>query len=94
MKIKGIEKYIEPPVYSASGEDFEKVFLIAAVIGDLKEAEHRAKFSERALNCLARSFAEAMCKYGDDTHYLVDGFIQDAYRRAEKELAEEKDEQD
>ncbi len=64
--------------------------LIAAGIGDVKEAEHRAKFSERVLNCLARSFAEAMCKYGDDPHYLVDGFIQDAYSQAEKELAEGK----
>lgn len=26
MKIKGIEKYTELPIYSASGEDFEKVF--------------------------------------------------------------------
>lgn len=26
MKIKGIEKYTEPPICSASGEDFEKVF--------------------------------------------------------------------
>ena len=66
--------------------------LIAAVIGDVKEVEHRAKFSERALHCLARSFAEAMCKYGDDTHYLADGFIQDAYSQAEKELEEEKNE--
>lgn len=55
----------------------------------LAEAEHRAARVERALYCLARSFAEAMCKYGDDTHYLVDGFIQDAYSQAEKELAEE-----
>lgn len=63
--------------------------LIAAGIGDVKEAEHKADVEERALHCLARSFAEAMCKYGDDTHYLVDGFIQDAYSQAEKELAEE-----
>ena len=55
----------------------------------LQNAEHRAARSERALHCLARSFAEAMCKYGDDTHYLVDGFIQDAYIQAEKELAKE-----
>lgn len=55
-------------------------------IGRLK---HRAARAERALHCLARSFAEAMCKDVDDTHYLVDGFIQDAYSQAEKELAEE-----
>lgn len=53
-----------------------------------KELKHRAARAERALHCLARSFAEAMCKDGDDTHYLVDGFIQDAYSQAEKELAE------
>lgn len=61
-------------------------------ISKWEEAEHRAGVAERALHCLARSFAEAMCKDGDDTHYLVDGFIQDAYSQAEKELAEvEKD---
>ena len=60
---------------------------------ELERAEHRAKFSERALHCLARSFAEAMCKHSDDTHYLVDGFIQDAYSQAEKEIAEVKNEQ-
>lgn len=56
-------------------------------IGRLK---HRAARAEMALHCLARSFAEAMCKYGDDTHYLVDGFIQGAYSQAEKELTEER----
>ena len=45
--------------------------------------------SKRALHCLASSFAEAMCKDGD-TQYLVDGFIKDAYKQAEKELAEER----
>lgn len=55
------------------------------------EAENAAlrERLEKALHCLARSFVEAMCKDGDDTHYLVDGFIQDAYSQAEKELAEE-----
>lgn len=53
------------------------------------EYKHRAEVAERVLRCLARSFAKAMCKYSDDTHYLVDGFIQDAYSQAEKELAEE-----
>lgn len=55
----------------------------------INEYKHRAARAERALHCLARSFAEAMCKDGDDTHYLVDGFIQDAYSQSEKELAEE-----
>lgn len=63
--------------------------LIAAGIGDISEWKHRAEVAERPLHCLARSFAEAMCKDGN-THYLADGFIRDAYRQAEKELAEEK----
>lgn len=54
-----------------------------------EKMKHRAARAERALHCLARSFAEAMCKDGDDTHCLVDGFIQDAYSQAEKELTEE-----
>lgn len=54
------------------------------------EYKHRAEVAEKQVYCLARSFAEAMCKYSDDTHYLVDGFIQDAYSQAEKELAEER----
>lgn len=54
-----------------------------------KEYKHCAARAEMALHCLARSFAEAMCKYGDDTHYLADRFIQDAYSQAEKELAKE-----
>ena len=37
MKIKGIEKYTEPPIYSASGEGFEKVF------SDVSAAFFRAK---------------------------------------------------
>ena len=55
----------------------------------IAEAEHRAEKTERALHCLARSFAEAMCKDGD-TQHLVDGFIKDAYRQAEKEFAEKR----
>lgn len=48
----------------------------------------RAVRAERALHCLARSFAEAICKDADTKH-IVDGFIKDAYRQAEKELSEE-----
>ena len=54
----------------------------------IAEAEHRAGMAERALSCLARSFAEAMSKNGN-AQYLADGFIEDAYRQAEKELSEE-----
>ena len=53
------------------------------------EYKHRLEVAERPLYCLARSFAEAMCKDGD-THHLIEGFIKDAYRQAEKELAEER----
>ena len=62
--------------------------LIAVGIGDISEWKHRADVAERPLHCLARSFAEAMCKDGN-THHLIDGFIRDAYRQAKKELAEE-----
>ena len=54
-------------------------------IGRLK---HRAARAERALHCLARSFAEALCKNGNAEN-LIQGFIQDAQKQAEKELAEE-----
>ena len=55
------------------------------------DAEHRAARAERALHCLARSFAEALCKNGNAEN-LIQGFIQDAQKQAEKELAEESDE--
>ena len=74
--------------YFPTNEDVADA-LIAAGIGDVKETEHRAKFLERALHCLARSFAEAMCKDGD-THHLIEGFIKDAYRQAKGEFAEER----
>lgn len=50
--------------------------------------KHRAARAERALHCLARSFAEALCKNGNAEN-LIQGFIQDAQKQAEKELAEE-----
>lgn len=62
--------------------------LIAAGIGDVKEAEHRTDIAEHALHFLARSFAEALCKKGTP-QYIADGFIKDAYKQAEKELVEE-----
>ena len=58
----------------------------------IAEAEHRAARAGRALSCLARSFAEAMCKNGN-AQYLTDGFIKDAYKQAEKELEEEGDDE-
>ena len=56
----------------------------------IAEAEHRAARAGRALSCLARSFAEAMCMNGN-AQYLADGFIKDAYKQAKKELAEEEE---
>lgn len=61
---------------------------VSTAIKKIAEWKHRAVRAERALHCLARSFAEAMCKDGD-TQYLVDGFIKDAYNQAEKQLEEE-----
>ena len=51
----------------------------------LGEAEHRAARAERALHCLARSFAKALCKNGNAEN-LIHGFIQDAQKQAEEEL--------
>lgn len=56
---------------------------------EFQEVQYRADVEKRALQCLARSFAEAMCKDGN-THHLIDGFIKGAYRQAKKEFAEEK----
>lgn len=66
--------------------------LIAAGIGDVKETQHSAEVAEKQVYCLARSFAEALCKNGN-VENLIQGFIQDAQKQAEKELAEEKNEQ-
>ena len=63
--------------------------LIENGIGDIIGWKRRAEVAERPLYCLARSFAEAMCKDGD-THHLIEGFIKDAYRQAKGEFAEEK----
>ena len=62
-------------------------------INKWKKTEHRAEVAEKQVYCLARSFAEALCKNGNAEN-LTQGFIQDAQKQAEKELAEEgKDEQ-
>ena len=65
-----------------------EVFL--ALIGyQLKKMKHRTEVAEKQVYCLARSFAEALCKNGNAEN-LIQGFIQDAQKQAEKELAEEK----
>lgn len=59
--------------------------LIAAGIGDVKEAEHRAEIAERAFKelCIDKIFGQ------DDEHSIK--WLLDFYKaRAEKELAEEK----
>ena len=53
------------------------------------EYKHRTEVAEKQVYCLARSFAEALCKNGNAEN-LIQGFIQDAQKQAEKELAEEK----
>ena len=65
-----------------NGEEVEQI------VKEREEYKHRAEVAEKALYCLARSFAEAMCKDGD-TQHITDGFIDDAYKQAKKELAEE-----
>ena len=83
------------PYVSAYGDD-ERIadVLIAAGIGDVKEAEHRAEVAERAVYNMAygewqrEGARRAICeKYAPST-------ARDYLDRAEKELAEErKDEQ-
>ena len=53
-----------------------------------EKSECRAVRAERAVRCLAKSFAEAICKDAETKH-LIEGFIKDAYRQAEKELSKE-----
>lgn len=67
--------------------------LIAAGIGDVKEAEHRAEVAERALYLLSKSVHEFYMK----TKFVGDYFVNDPkmictkfLKQAEKELAEER----
>lgn len=82
------EKIIEviAPYVSAYGED-EAIAnaLIEAGIGDVKETEHRAEVTERALtNTCAILYAQGVeYPYSDEEWQL---------QQAKKELAEEKDE--
>ena len=58
--------------------------LIAAGIGDVKEAEHRAEVAERA----ARDLIAYYCNYTMQSD--IDSSLSVALQQAEKELAEEK----
>lgn len=63
-----------------------------AALAYISRLKNRAEGAETALRCLARSFEEAMCKNGN-AQYLIDGFIKDAYKQAEKELSEEREDE-
>lgn len=63
--------------------------LIEAGFGNVSDWKHRTGVAEKQVYCLARSFAEALCKNGNAEN-LIQGFIQDAQKQAERELAEEK----
>ena len=57
---------------------------------DVKEDyKHRAEVAEKQVYCLAKMFAEALCKNGNPEN-LMQGFIKDAKQQAEKELQEER----
>lgn len=62
--------------------------LIAAGIGDVKEAEHRAKVAEKALRVLARKFVIFAFPNGDWKE-LIEQLVSETKEQAEKELAEE-----
>ena len=62
--------------------------LIAAGIGDVKEAEHRAARAERALLYACKS----ILKDRNDTERRVRAYFNAYLERAEKELAEERKE--
>lgn len=71
--------------------------LIAAGIGDVKEAEHRAARAERALESACQDVISIMEFIGEDggvitiKNYVPENSSAEAYlKRAEKELAEEK----
>lgn len=61
------------------------------IIKERDEYKHRTKVAEKQVYCLAKMFAEALCKNGNPEN-LMQGFIKDAQKQAEKELqAERKD---
>lgn len=61
---------------------------IVSLIEQNKNYRHRAEVVEKQIYCLARMFAEALCKNGNPEN-LIQGFIKDAQKQAEQELAEE-----
>lgn len=83
--------------YFPTNEDVADA-LIAAGIGDVKEAEHRAEVAERALrnaaprlNCRG-GIGKGFCKVDECRYYHCDndeGCIKAHLEQAEKELAEE-----
>lgn len=70
------------------GEKLVADALIAAGIGDVKEAEHRAEVAERALGNLA--YKIAVVKFGDMSTVAMEKVKNAALEQAEKELAEER----
>lgn len=60
--------------------------LIAAGIGDVKEAEHRAEIAEKALSSLVHEMYEHDIRPMCDEKF----FIESRLKEAEKELAEER----
>lgn len=85
---KKICKIIAPYV-SAWGDD-ERIAdaLIAAWLGDMKDAEHRAEVVERALRVLARKFVIFAFPNGDWKE-LIEQLVSEIKEQAEKQLAEE-----
>lgn len=63
--------------------------LIAAGIGDVKEAEQRAEVAEKALRVLARKFVIFAFPNGDWKE-LIEQLVSETKEQAEKELAEER----
>lgn len=64
--------------------------LIAAGIGDVKEAKHRAEVTERALYNLAKEFVDMQGYEKWDIAILAKGIVVPDYiKQAEKELSEE-----
>lgn len=63
--------------------------LIAAGIGDVKEAEQRAKVAEKALRVLARKFVISVFPNGDWKE-LIEQLVSKVKKQAKKELQEER----
>lgn len=66
--------------------------LIEAGIGDVKEAEQRAEAAEKTLRVLARKFVIFVFPNGDWKE-LIEQLVSETKEQAEKELAEEADDE-